>query len=108
MQYGMLLQVSRYCAIRHKIVLILLCLCGGWFHYDRRVFVAVTAPTLLAACLDFLNALPDGAFPYADGLLDLAARVLPLFRLGLGWVVPALLGLAVGLIWHAAAPASTA
>ena len=40
------------------IILILLCLAGNWFGYDRRVFVAVTVPTALAAALDFLNTLP--------------------------------------------------
>jgi LIVCS family branched-chain amino acid:cation transporter len=86
------------------ITLILLCLFGGRFDYDRRVFLAVTVPTLLAACLDFLNALPEGAQAalHAEGLLELAGRALPLFHLGLGWVVPALLGLAVGLVWRRA------
>lgn len=81
------------------ITLILLCLFGRWFDYDRRIFVSVTVCTALAAALDFLNALPEGAkaFLHADGLLS-AAEILPFFSLGMGWVVPACVGLAFGLI----------
>lgn len=84
------------------ITLILLCLCGGWFGYDRRVFVAVTIPTALAAAVDFLNALPDGAKAMlrADVLLEPAGRFLPFFSIGMGWVVPAGIGLVIGLGLH--------
>lgn len=83
------------------ITLILLCLFGSWFQYDRRVFVPVTVCTGLAAALDFLNALSDGAkeFLRADALLS-AAKSLPFASLGMGWLVPALIGLAIGLILH--------
>lgn len=81
------------------ITLILLCLFGRWFDYDRRVFVSVTACTALAAALDFLNALPEAAktFLHTGGLLS-AAEALPFFSLGMGWVVPACVGLIIGLI----------
>lgn len=83
------------------ITLIFLCLLGGWFGYDRRVFIAVTVGTLLAAALDFLNALPPAAkeLLHADGILSLAKH-LPLFSLGMGWVIPAGIGLLIGLILH--------
>lgn len=85
------------------ITLILLCLCGNWFGYDRRVFVAVTIPTALAAIVDFVNTLPAGAkeFLHTDILLVPAARVLPFFDIGMGWVVPACVGLVIGLLLHA-------
>ncbi len=85
------------------ITLILLCLFGRWFDYDRRVFLSVTVCTALAAALDFLNALPDRAktFLHADALLAAAQRI-PLFSLGMGWVLPALAGLAAGLLWRLA------
>lgn len=84
------------------ITLILLCLAGNWFGYDRRVFVAVTVPTAPAAALDFLNTLPDGAkaFLHADVLLAPAREFLPFFSYGMGWVVPACVGLIVGLGLH--------
>lgn len=83
------------------ITLILLCLFGHLFHYDQRVFISVTVCTVLASILDFINALPDGAkdFLQADVILS-AARFLPLFSLGMGWVIPAIIGLGIGLCLH--------
>lgn len=88
------------------ITLILLCLAGSWFGYDQRVFVAVTIPTALAAGVDFLNALPEAgkAVLHVQPLLSGAASILPFFKIGMGWVVPAAIGLAVGLILHAMRP----
>ena len=84
------------------ITLILLCLAGRWFGYDRRVFVAVIIPTALAAGLDFIAALPPAvtALPAMEHLLAGANTFLPFFSIGMGWVVPALLGLAAGLVLH--------
>ena len=83
------------------ITLILLCLFGHWFDYDRKVFAWVTACTIVPAVFDLLNALPEGAkaFLHAAPLLELAKK-LPFFHLGMGWVVPALCGLAIGLGLH--------
>ena len=82
------------------ITLILLTLCGSFFGNDRRVYVSVTAFTLAAAVLDLLNALPAGAQEALKltGLLTWVRGNVPLFSLGLGWILPAALGLAVGLI----------
>ena len=84
------------------ITLILLCLFGHWFSYDRRVFVSVTAFTALAASLDFLNALPAGAKELlnADAIISSVGSVLPFFSLGMGWVVPACIGLVIGLVLY--------
>lgn len=84
------------------IVLILLCLAGKWFDFDRKIFVAVTVPTFLAAILDFLNTVPEAMQDalHAEVLLEPARAFLPFFNIGFGWVVPALVGLAVGIILH--------
>ena len=84
------------------ITLILLCLFGHWFQYDRRVFLSVTAFTAAAAALDFLNALPAGIkeILHADVIIGAAQKILPFFGLGMGWVVPACIGLVIGLILH--------
>ena len=84
------------------ITLILLCLFGNWFRYDRRVFLSVTAFTAAAAALDFLNTLPAGIkeILHADVIITAAQKFLPFFSLGMGWVVPACVGLAIGLILH--------
>lgn len=81
------------------ITLILLALTGKLFDHDRAVYVSVTAFTLCAALLDCIKTLPVGVISALrlEGLLQAAGRVLPMFHLNLGWVVPALAGLAVGL-----------
>ena len=81
------------------ITLILLCMFGHLFDYDRRVFISVTAFTLVPAALDFLNALPEGprALLFGDALQNVAMK-LPLFSIGMGWVLPACAGLVLGLI----------
>jgi LIVCS family branched-chain amino acid:cation transporter len=84
------------------ITLILLCLFGHWFQYDRRIFLSVTAFTAAAAALDFLNTLPAGIkeILHADIVIAAAQKFLPFFGLGMGWVVPACIGLAIGLALH--------
>lgn len=85
------------------ITLILLTLFGKFFGNDRRIYVSVTALTLVAAFFDLLKALPLPAreLLHVNPLLDAVGEFLPLFNLGMGWICPALAGLAVGLIWKA-------
>ena len=82
------------------ITLILLSLFGDFFGRDRRVFVSVTVFTLAAALLDLLAALPDGAKQalHLEGLLTWANTYVPLFDLSLGWLLPAAVGLVLGLV----------
>lgn len=82
------------------ITLILLSLFGDLFGRDRRVFVSVTVFTLAAALLDLLAALPDGAKQalHLEGLLIWANTYVPLFGLSLGWLLPAAVGLVLGLV----------
>ena len=84
------------------ITLVLLCLTGRWFQYDRRIFLPVTALTAVAAFLDFLKALPAGvqSLLHAEVLLDAADAYLPFFSIGMGWVLPACIGLVIGLLLH--------
>lgn len=84
------------------ITLVLLCLTGRWFQYDRRVFLPVTALTAVAAFLDFLKALSAGvqSLLHAEVLLDAADAYLPFFSIGMGWVLPACIGLVIGLLLH--------
>ena len=86
------------------ITLILLTVFGKFYGNDRRVYVSVTAFTLVAAVLDLLNALPGAAKTAirVTGLLAWAEANVPLFDLGLGWLLPAAVGLAVGLVWKKA------
>ena len=86
------------------ITLILLTVFGRFYGNDRRVYVSVTAFTLVAAVLDLLNALPGAAKKaiHVTGLLAWADAHVPLFDLGLGWFLPATVGLLVGLVWKKA------
>lgn len=84
------------------ITLILLALFGRFFGNDRTVYGWVTGFTLVAALLDFLQALPDAvrAALHMDHWLNAVNSVLPFASIGLGWVCPALIGLAIGLAVH--------
>lgn len=78
------------------ITLILLALFGKLFDHDRTVYVSVTAFTCFSALFDLMKTLPEGL--RWNGALRFAEKVLPWFHLNLGWVVPALIGLALGLL----------
>lgn len=82
------------------ITLILLALVGRLFEHDRVVYVCVTAFTCFAALFDLLKALPEAlqAGLHLEGLLAFAEMAFPFFRLNLGWVLPALLGLLLGIL----------
>ena len=84
------------------ITLIVLSLFGKFFAYDRAVFVWTTALTLVGALYDFFAALPAPLLAACrlDGVLAMLRETLPLAKLGLFWVLPALLGLVIGLILH--------
>ena len=92
------------------ITLMLLSLFGHFFDYDKRVFVSVTAFTLAAAVLDLLAALPDGAraFLHVNGFVAFCKESLPLFGIGLFWLIPAVAGLVIGFILRAAGKKATA
>jgi len=74
------------------IVLTLLALSNNLFGGRREVYVSTTCFAFAAALFDFLHAA-------GVTLLDpVANRLLPLYSLGLGWIVPALIGFAVGVL----------
>lgn len=81
------------------IVLILLAVASPWLGTSRWLFGMTTAWTLIPAILAGVNALPANLTDH--GWTQLLIRLnnwLPLADLGLGWAVPALLGLIIGLI----------
>ena len=78
------------------ITLIVLALCGRLFGHHRAVYISVTAFTCAAALFDFLKTLPAALRP--EPVIQVAARFLPFFDLNLGWVIPATVGLLVGLL----------
>ena len=85
-----------------SIVLILLALLGRLFDHDRTVYGWTLGLTLAAALYDLLRSLPESvrALLHLDAPLTAVGGVLPLSSLGLGWLCPAALGLAIGLCVH--------
>lgn len=79
-----------------SISLIVLALTGRLFDHDRAVYISVTLFTGIAALFDLAKTLPAGLQP--EGMLRLGELILPFYNLNLGWVIPALLGLAIGLL----------
>lgn len=82
------------------ITLILLSLFHNLFRGARCVYLSVTGFTLFAAIFDFVKALPDNIkdTQFLRALIAFASKYLPFYDLGLGWIVPAIIGLIVGLI----------
>lgn len=82
------------------ISLIALALFGKLFNYERIVFAMTTLFTFLAAILDFFVAFPKNSFipaSFIDSIANISSK-LPLSNLGLGWTIPSLIGLAIGLV----------
>lgn len=75
------------------IVLILLTIFGKFFDHARVVYVCGIGFTMIAAVLDLLRV--GGVAP---GVVEWAKGWLPLYEMGLGWLVPGVIGTAVGLI----------
>lgn len=73
------------------IVLILLGLFGRFFGHARVVYQWTMWFTLAAAVLELCRVVK------LQAVAGLAGRVLPLYSYGLGWVVPAVVGFAVGI-----------
>ena len=82
--------------------LIILALIGKLFNHDRTVYICVTACTCFAAVFDLIKTLPANVRTglRMDGLIIFAKNIFPLFELNLGWIVPALIGLTLGLVIH--------
>lgn len=73
------------------MTLIILAIMGNYFNHDSRVYIAVTLFTLPIAFLDLLSAV---------GIKLSFTSYLPLFDIGIGWMVPALVGFAIGSFWY--------
>lgn len=83
-----------------SIVLILLTLCGGFFGNDKTVLKWTIGCTAVASVFDLLRTLPGEtqAFFHLEGVVELAQNWLPLCKQDFGWVLPAFVGLVIGLM----------
>ena len=81
------------------ITLILLGLFGNLFDHNRCVYAFVTGFTLFEAIFDFIKALPGSVTNalHFDKWVPILNKVFPLYEYGVGWLVPALVGLVIGL-----------
>ena len=84
------------------ITLILLALLGNAFQHSKKVYVCVTICSWAASIFDFLAALPDEmqSALHLEPVIAFARHTLPLFDLNLGWILPSLVGLCIGLLWR--------
>ena len=84
------------------ITLIILALTGRFFNHDGCVYRWVTGFALFAAIFDMLKTLPAGIQNALslDKVTALAAKVLPFFNIGLGWLVPSVIGFVIGILIH--------
>ena len=81
------------------IALILLAMFGKHFHHNQKVYVWVTAFTWAASLFDFFKTLPEQVqiLFHLDKAVVFAQNFLPFFDLNLGWIIPAVVGLVIGL-----------
>ena len=84
------------------IALILLALFERHFNHDRKVYFCVTVLTWCASLFDFFKALPEElqSLFHLDAAVEFAERFLPFFGLNLGWILPAIIGLIIGLLFQ--------
>lgn len=85
------------------IVLILLTLCSSLFGHKQSVYAAAIFFTFCVSFFDGYNSLVD-SLPGASLSLFESIQLfymdhLPLYDIGLGWILPALVGVAIGLLW---------
>ncbi|WP_018659751.1 branched-chain amino acid transport system II carrier protein [Allofustis seminis] len=83
------------------IVLILLSYLNAIYPLDQTVYKVTLSFTMLVALIDALAAMPTIIKSHASvsKVLEWSADNLPLMKLGLSWILPAVIGLTVGLTY---------
>ena len=82
------------------ITLILLALLSPLFKDRQVVYVTTTLFTLFVSVADLLKALPE-SIRNVNGVQDFlvfCSEYLPLFSIGMGWIVPATIGFVIGIV----------
>jgi len=84
------------------ITLIMLSILSPLFQHNASVYRWTTAFTIIPALFDALASAPATITRqgWAQSLLAWDTKYLPMAKLGMDWVVPALIGLAIGLSWY--------
>ena len=76
------------------IVIIVLSLADKWLGHRRPVYVLTL---ILTGCVSLFDSLAAAKLPIGP-VKDLFQTILPLYDLGIGWIVPAILGIVIGFV----------
>ncbi len=81
-------------------VLIIMALCEKAFGKSRYVYAWVSLGAFIPAVFDFMKTMPEGVQNalHIPAMTALGQKIFPFFDLGLGWVVPAVIGLVIGIV----------
>lgn len=82
------------------IVLVIMALFEKAFGKSKYVYGWVTLGAFIPAVFDFCKTLPEGVQSalHIPAMTEIGRSIFPFFDRGLGWVVPALIGLVIGLV----------
>jgi len=82
------------------IVLIILALCAPLFNARRAVFATAMFFTFFISIIDgytaLISSVPAASVGFLNSVVQFYAEFLPFYSLGLGWIVPAILGAIIG------------
>ena len=85
------------------IVLIILTLCSSLFGHKQRVYATALFLTFCVSLLDgystLVDSLPSASFNLFESIKMFYMDYLPLYDIGLGWILPAIVGALIGLLW---------
>lgn len=82
------------------ITLILLTLVSTTFNHSKIVYQFTTYFTMIASFLDGIKASPDFIVntKFSEVVLTFGEKCLPFFTIGMGWVLPSIIGFIIGFI----------
>ncbi len=82
------------------ISLILLSFISAVFGYHRTIYISMTIFTLIASIGDMFNAFPESLknSDIISSIIQVYQNTLPFFDIGMGWIVPAVVGLVIGIV----------
>ncbi len=82
------------------ITIILLTLFSSLFNHSKIVYQFTTYFTMIASFVDGIQASPEfiANTKFAHAVIIFGEKYLPLFTIGMGWVLPAVIGFIIGLI----------
>ena len=84
-----------------SIVLIMLCLIGEHFQFEKKIFQIALYVTAPFALLDAYKALPKellAGIPFHGNMMKLLSHI-PLFSIGMGWLIPAVLAFLLSFLF---------